>query len=166
MFLRLLLLLTVIPIVELFVLLKVHHEIAERTDFQTALLVTVGSILATGAIGAYLARTQGLGVVNELRRATAEGRFPGRPLVDGALILAGGAMLLTPGFLTDFVGLSLLIPMTRRFYRRAMTEWLRRKVERGEAFVQVRRGPGRDDWSAGPPRGQVIDVTPDEHDER
>ncbi|RUL85542.1 FxsA family protein [Tautonia sociabilis] len=170
MFVRLLLLLTIVPVVELFVLLKVHGAIAERYDVQTGLLVTVGAILFTGVLGAYLARSQGLGVLRELQRSMAEGKFPGRTLLDGALVLVGGALLLTPGFLTDLVGLSLLVPITRAGYRRVLSAWLERKVRRGEAFVRFGTGPapgsGRHpgSWGPGPGRGQVIDVTPDDQD--
>lgn len=175
MFVRLLLLLTVVPIVELFVLLQVHGAIAERYDFKTGLLVTVGAILFTGALGAYLARSQGLGVLRELQRSTSEGKFPGRTLIDGAMVLVGGAMLLTPGFLTDLVGLSLLIPVTRDAYRRVLSAWISRKIQRGEAFVRFGPGPGPgmgpwpgsgDPRAPGPSsaRGRVIDVTPDDQD--
>lgn len=164
MFVRLLLLLTLVPIAELYVILKVHGELSERTDPQTALVVTVGSILLTGAVGAALARSQGLGVLKELQRAGAEGRFPGRQLIDGALILVGGALLLTPGYLTDLVGLSFLIPTTRALWRRGMAAWLRQKVEGGRATVRVWSGPttGRDDWGEGPDDRRIIDVTPDD----
>jgi UPF0716 protein FxsA len=180
MFVRLLLLLTIVPIVELFVMLKVHGAIAERYGTQTGLLVTFGAILFTGMLGAYLARSQGLGVLRELQRSTAEGKFPARTLTDGAMVLVGGAMLLTPGFLTDLFGLSLLIPFTRNAYRRILSAWIARKIQRGEAFVRFGSGagfgpgagmrpgagPAPGNWDAGPStgRGRVIDVTPDEQD--
>ncbi|MEW4568149.1 FxsA family protein [Tautonia sp. JC769] len=170
MFVRLLLLLTIIPIAELFVLLAVHGAIAERYSFQTGLLVTVGAILATGILGASLARSQGLGVVRELQQSLARGQFPARSLIDGAMILAGGAMLLTPGFLTDLVGLSLLIPLSRNLYRRMINSWFLHSAQRGATRVRFHsefapgpdrpgRGPG-----PGPGHGPVIDVTPEDRD--
>ncbi|WP_152051421.1 FxsA family protein [Tautonia marina] len=168
MFVRLLLLLTIVPIVELFVLLAVHGAITERYNFQTGLLVTVGGILATGILGASLARSQGVGVIRELQQSIARGQFPARSLIDGAMILAGGAMLLTPGFLTDLVGLSLLIPVTRNLYRRMLNSWFLRSIQRGETRVrfhsQFAPGPERFEREPGAFRGPVIDVTPEDRD--
>ncbi|WP_169975944.1 FxsA family protein [Tautonia rosea] len=168
MFVRLLLLLTIVPIVELFVLLAVHGAISERYGFQTGLLVTVGAILITGLLGATLARSQGLGVIRELQRSMASGQFPARSLIDGAMILAGGAMLLTPGFLTDLVGLSLLVPVTRNLYRRMLNSWFLHSVRRGATRVRFQSefvpGPDRVRRESGTPRGPVIDVTPEDHD--
>ena len=168
MFVRLLLLLTIVPIVELFVLLAVHGAIAERYSFQTGLLVTVGAIVATGILGASLARSQGLGVIRDLQRSMAQGRFPARSLIDGAMILAGGAMLLTPGFLTDLVGLSLLVPMTRNLYRRMFNSWFLHSVRRGATRVRFHSefAPGADrvGRESGSVRGPVIDVTPEDQD--
>ena len=168
MFVRLLLLLTVIPIVELFVLLAVHGAIAERYSFQTGLLVTVGAIFATGILGAWLARSQGLGVIRELQQSLARGQFPARSLIDGGMILVGGAMLLTPGFVTDVVGLSLLLPLTRNLYRRMLNTWFLRSVQRGATRVRFHSefapGPDRFGRDPGLDRGPVIDVTPDDRD--
>lgn len=137
MLLRLILLLTTVPIVELILLLQVHHAVAARWGFGTGLLVTVGSIAVTGVVGAALARHQGLAVLREIGGSTGRGELPGRALADGALILIGAALLLTPGFLTDAFGLSLLLPPTRALYRRALLAWLRRKIDRGEIQVHV-----------------------------
>jgi UPF0716 protein FxsA len=168
MFVRLLLLLTIVPIVELFVLLAVHGAIAERYSFQTGLLVTLGAIFATGILGASLARSQGLGVIRELQQSLARGQFPARSLIDGAMILAGGAMLLTPGFVTDVVGLSLLIPVTRNLYRRMLKTWFLQSVQRGATRVRFHSefAPGSDRVGRGPGlnHGPVIDVTPEERD--
>jgi UPF0716 protein FxsA len=137
MLLHLILLLTTVPIVELILLLQVHHLIAAHWGFGAGLLVTVGSIAGTGILGAALARHQGLGVLRDLRQSTSRGELPGRALADGVLILVGAALLLTPGFLTDAFGLSLLVPPTRALYRRSLLQWLRRKIERGEIHVHV-----------------------------
>ncbi len=168
MFLRLLLLLTVVPIAELVILLEVHRWIAEWTDPGTALVLTVGTILLTGLVGAKLAQSQGLGVFREIERATGRGEFPGRPLIDGALILFGGALLLTPGILTDVFGLSMLFPPSRALYRRALAHWLQKKVEQGEATLRLHSqrisqgdgSPFQDFQDQG--QGQVIDVTPED----
>lgn len=164
MFLRLLLLLTVVFITELVILLEVYRWIAAWTDPGTALVLIIGSILITGLVGAKLTRSQGLGVFREIDRITGRGEFPGRPLIDGALVLLGGALLILPGLLTDLIGLSLLFPPSRAWYRRALVSWLQKKVEQGEATLRLhstRIGPGtpfQDFQDHG--QGQIIDVTP------
>lgn len=138
---RLIVLLTVVPIAELFVMLSVHRVLSEQLGWARALGISVGSILVTGIVGALLARRQGIAAVDELRAALARGEFPGRQVVDAVLIAVGGALLLTPGYLTDALGLTLLIPATRTLYRGALQRWWRGKVERGEASVWSPIGP-------------------------
>ncbi len=162
MFVRILLLLTVVPIAELFVLLEVHGALARRYDPQTAILITVGSILATGAFGAALARSQGLSVLAALQRSMIQGQFPARPLLDGVLVLIGAALLLTPGFLTDVFGLSLLVPLTRAFYRERFSSWIRGKIARNEFQVRVVSPKDQQFHEPDAPSNhQVIDVTPE-----
>ena len=160
MFLRLLLLLTIVPIAELFVLLQVHGAIASRFDGTTALLITFGAILGTGMLGAFLARTQGLGVLRGLQQSMSRGEFPGGALIDGALVLLGGALLLTPGFLTDLAGLSLLIPGSRALWRRGLSAWVRREIGRGA--IRVDRFEGARPRPSEPGEARVIDVTPED----
>ncbi len=127
MFPRLLLLFTVVPALELYVLLKVGAQIGAGNTFLL--------IIATGVVGAHYARAQGFRVVARLQESLRAGRPPGPELLDGALLLFGGALLITPGFLSDAVGLSLVIPATRDAWKRVVAEWLRRKVARGEITV-------------------------------
>ncbi|MEW4529185.1 FxsA family protein [Maioricimonas sp. JC845] len=135
MLIRLILLLTVVPIAELVVLLQVHHAIAEAFGTGVGLLVTVGSIAATGVAGAALARQQGLGVLRDLQQRLGRGEIPGQTITDGVLILIGAALLLTPGFLTDLCGFSLLIPMSRAIWRRVLKQRFQRMVQSGNASV-------------------------------
>lgn len=141
---RLILLLTIVPMAELFVMLTVHRALSEQFGWKTALAVSVGTILVTGVIGVALARFQGGAAVRELQASLRRGAFPGRELLDAVLILAGGVLLLAPGYLTDLLGFSLLVPTTRSLYRRAFHRWLRARVERGEARVSARAGPASD----------------------
>jgi len=127
-FARLVLLFTVVPAVEIYLLVKVGSGIGA---FNTVLL-----ILATGVVGAHYARLQGFQVVTRLQESLRDGRPPAAEIVDGAMLLVGGALLLTPGFLTDALGFSLIFPPTRRVWRRTFLEWLRRKIERGEIVVR------------------------------
>lgn len=98
-------LLLAIPIVELYVIVQAAQEIG--------ILATLGLLIAISALGAWLLKQQGLATWNRVRETTARGEVPTKELTDGALILFGGALLLTPGFVTDAVGLVLLLPPTR-----------------------------------------------------
>ena len=105
MFLRLLLLFTVVPLVELFILVELGSIVG--------VLPTVGLVVLTGALGAWLARWQGLSVLRRLSTDLEQGRMPADVLIDGLLILIAGAVLLTPGLITDALGFFLLVPQGR-----------------------------------------------------
>lgn len=94
-------------------------------------LNTVLIILVTAIIGASLTKSQGLMVLSKIQQALNEGRIPGNELLHGLMILIGGAMLLTPGFLTDFIGLSMLIPHIRDFYIKIAQRIIKKRVETG-----------------------------------
>lgn len=128
MFIRLLLLFTLIPFIELVILLQVHHAISEVWGNGIGLLITVGTIIFTGIIGAALARQQGLSVIRQVQQQMGRAQVPGQALADGLLVLIGAALLLTPGFLTDIFGFSLLIPGSRQFYRHRIMNWFQQKV--------------------------------------
>lgn len=115
---RLVLLFVVIPLVELAILLYLGSLIG--------VLYTIVIVVVTGIVGAFLAKREGLAVISRIRSSTECGILPGEDLLHGALILAGGLLLLTPGLLTDIVGFVLLIPRTRK----AMMNWVRRIMER------------------------------------
>jgi UPF0716 protein FxsA len=110
MFLRLLLLFTVVPLVELFILVKLGSVVG--------VLPTVALVICTGVLGAWLARQQGLGVLKRLTTDLDQGRLPAEALIDGLLILIAGAVLLTPGLITDGLGFFLLIPQGRAAVRK------------------------------------------------
>jgi UPF0716 protein FxsA len=137
MLLYLILILTVVPVLELVIILQVHHAIASSWGSGMALLVTIGTIAVTGIAGATLARHQGMSVLRELQKQMGQGEMPGQALMDGVLILIGAALLLTPGFLTDVLGFSLLVPVTRSAYRKLLRRWVRGKMQRGDVHVTV-----------------------------
>ena len=110
MFLRLLLLFTVVPLVELFLLVKLGTVIG--------IGATVLIVICTGVLGAWLARWQGLGVLRRLTEDVNEGQLPADALIDGLLILIAGAVLLTPGLITDALGFLLLMPQGRAVVRK------------------------------------------------
>lgn len=101
----LLLLFTVVPALEIALFLRVGGVLGVPGS--------VGLVLLTGIVGASLARAQGLAVLLRVQQTLGRGELPSRDLLDGALVLVGGVLLLTPGFLTDCVGLSLLLPPSR-----------------------------------------------------
>lgn len=116
MILKLFLLFTVVPIAELAILIQVGKEIGA--------IGTIFIVFATGVVGAWLARAQGLGVIRRIREAVMKGCPPSTELIDGAFILVGGGLLVTPGIMTDLVGFFCLIPATRIILQR----WVERKV--------------------------------------
>jgi UPF0716 protein FxsA len=122
MFLRLLALFTLVPLIELFLLI----EIGRRIGFPA----TIGLVLGTGVLGAWLARREGLKTLQRVQAEWREGRVPTQALVDGILILIAGAVLLTPGLLTDLAGFFLLLPFGRRVVGRAAVDFFRRRSER------------------------------------
>ena len=98
-----------VPIAELYVLWQIGSAIG--------ILPTIALLILDSVLGAALMRSQGRSAWARLNRALAEGRVPGREVIDGALVIFGGALLLTPGFLTDVLGLVLLLPPTRAVVR-------------------------------------------------
>ena len=122
MFARLLILFTVVPLVELALLIKLGDAIG--------LWPTITIVIATGVLGAALARSQGTRTVGAIRAQLAEGRAPTEGLINGLLILVGGVVLLTPGLLTDILGFSLLVPFTRDMFRKNLQNRLRKHAER------------------------------------
>lgn len=112
MLLRLFLLFTVVPLLELALLL----QIAEVTSWQFTLTLVV----ATGILGTLLARSQGFRTYRAITRSLEQGVIPTGPLMDGVLILVAGTVLVTPGIITDLVGFALLIPWTRSWIRNGL----------------------------------------------
>ncbi len=118
MFLRLFLLFTCIPLMELYLLLQIGSVIGA---VNTILLVII-----TGVLGAYLAQQEGIRTLEKIRSLMARGEMPGEPLIDAMLILVAGFVLITPGILTDLLGFLMLIPATRASIRR----WIKGQLER------------------------------------
>ncbi len=106
---RLLALFVVLPAIELALLLQFHS--------LTGFWATVGVILGTGILGSFLAKREGLGAWQRLKTRIGEAGLPGKELLDGVIILIAGALLVTPGLLTDVVGFLGLIPASRAFIR-------------------------------------------------
>lgn len=118
--LPLFLLFTLLPALELYLIITIGARIG--------VLNTVLVIIGTGVLGTALARNEGLMVLEKIRRAVARGEMPQDSIVDGLLILVAGALLVTPGFFTDALGLLALFPLTRPLIRRPILARLRARM--------------------------------------
>ena len=150
MLLPLVLLFIVIPIVEIYVIIQVGQAIGPWW--------TIALLIADSIIGAMLMRSQGRTAWRRFNEAIAAGRIPAREVVDGALVIFGGALLLTPGFVTDIFGAAFLLPPTRAAIRALL---VRRFA--GRLIVAV-PGGGRRRPPGGP--GADVDSTATEVDPR
>ncbi|WP_352418734.1 FxsA family protein [Proteiniborus sp.] len=131
MLFKIFLLLTIVPIVEIFILFK----IAEVTTVWT----TIALVIVTGFVGAYLAKTEGVAILTSIKRELNEGRVPGNQLLNGLCVLIGGILLLTPGLLTDITGFTLVLPTTRQLYTNLIKRWLTSMIQTGSINVFFRR---------------------------
>ena len=113
----LILLFTVVPVVELALLIKIGQHIGVG--------YTLTIVILTGIAGAYLARSQGFRTLRRIQEDINEGLMPADKIFDGVMILCGGILLLTPGFVTDLIGFMALVPFTRRLIKL----WLKRKIK-------------------------------------
>ena len=127
-FARLLILFIIIPVTELYILIEVGKKIGSLT--------TIGVIILTGIIGAYLVKGQGFMILRKIQNDLNEGIMPGDSLIQGAIILAGGILLLTPGFVTDIVGFIFLIPVSRNIVKKYLLKWLKGKMKEGNFYYK------------------------------
>ncbi len=124
---KLIILFTLVPLVEVWLLIEVGGIIGS--------VPTILLIASTGFVGVFLAKYQGLAVLYRMQMEIEAGIVPAAQMFDGACILVGGALLITPGLLTDIVGFSLLLPFTRIFYKAAAQKYLNRRMEEGNFNV-------------------------------
>lgn len=139
----------VVPIAELYVIIQVGEAID--------LWPTLALLLADALLGSFLLKHQGRGAWRRFNEALAQRRFPGKEVVDGLLIVVGGTLLLAPGFLTDIVGLILLIPPTRVIVRRLL-----KRFTIGRFVVVGMPGGGSGPDSARGARDYDFDATAEE----
>ena len=124
---KLLLLFIVIPLLELILLIQIGQWVGT--------LPTVGLIIFTGALGAFLVKRQGVQVMSRLNSQFQTGQLPADVIFDGAIILVAGAFLITPGILTDAMGFLCLIPPTRRIIKKFIASRFKKMVQNGQVFV-------------------------------
>jgi UPF0716 protein FxsA len=122
----------VFPLAELAVIVTVANSIG--------VFNTLGLLVVVSIVGAWLAKREGLGVINRVRAALDRGDLPSREVADGFLILFAGALMLAPGFITDVLAILLLIPPTRAVVRTALVSYA---VRRGRVAVVSSYGGGR-----------------------
>jgi UPF0716 protein FxsA len=145
MTLALFLIFVVAPVVELCVLIWVGSHIG--------VLATVGLMLLFTVAGVWLCKREGLGVIRRANAVLDRGEAPTSELLDGALVVAAGALLIVPGFITDILGLALLVPPIRKLVRATVLRRLQRRVDQAveaggpAGFTFVRMGNGG--WSGG-----------------
>jgi UPF0716 protein FxsA len=152
MFIYLLILFTALPVLELAILIEIGRAIS--------LGPTLGIILFTGVVGAALAKHQGLRTLGRIQAGLAAGEMPTGAMVDGLLILVAGAMLITPGVITDAMGFCLLIPFVQRHIRRALRRYFAKRIVVLHPGDPSGRQPAGEDFID----VEAEDVTPpDEH---
>lgn len=142
-------LLIVVPVVELWIIVQVAHHIG--------FLDTLGLLILISLAGALLLKQQGMATWQRMQTALARGEMPGKEVTDAFLVMLGGALLLTPGFLSDVFGIVLLLPPTRALFkgvaRRVFARWVDRRtagVPRRIYDARVVRS-GRPEESPAPP---------------
>jgi UPF0716 protein FxsA len=136
-----------VPLIELYVILRVGDAIG--------VIWTILILAADSVLGSLLLRSQGRAVWRRFNDALAVGRMPHREVMDGVLVIFGGALLITPGFVTDVVGLVLLVPPTRALVRRLAVRRLGRRIA-----VEASRPPARG------PRDFDVEGSATEYDSR
>lgn len=160
----LLLLFIVVPAVELALLIQIGSRIGA---FNTIALIAL-----TGVIGASLARHQGLQVLHQVRKEINEGRLPAGAMMDGIIILIAGALLVTPGVVTDAFGFLCLVPWFRALLKRELRRRFERAVSESRIHVAAYRDVAAEEWpdpqrdDRGEPRAPALEEPPDRREER
>jgi UPF0716 protein FxsA len=138
-----------LPVLEIYVIIQVGELIG---GWQTAAL-----LLAESLLGAWIMRREGKRAWRALRETFGRGTVPDRELAEAALVLVGGALLLTPGFVTDVFGFMFVLPFTRPVVRRSLTAYIARRVRLAEQRMSAMFPPGMSGPAAPEPQeGQVI----------
>lgn len=158
MFSLLLILFVTVPLIEVWLIVTAGGVLGP--------VPTVGIIFVTGIVGAAVARWEGVKALRRVQGALAEGRLPGQELVSGLLILVGGVLLLTPGFLTDAVGFTCVLPPTRELIAAGLRRVLARQLKSGGirfgSSATIVDFGGFGDARAGQGSSTVIDVEAEE----
>ncbi len=130
MLIKLIVLFTILPFVELAILLKLNTYIGFG--------YTLSIVFLTGILGAYMSRLQGKQVISRIKTEIKNGRMPGEELINGLCILVGGIMLITPGILTDVFGFFLVLPVTRQIMKSYLKRRLKKMIQEGRIDIYFR----------------------------
>ena len=144
-----------VPAVELALLIEIGSRIGT--------LPTLGLIAITGIVGASLARMQGLAVLRRVQADMSRGELPASALVDGVILLLAGALLITPGILTDAFGFLCLIPVIRSVVKRRAWDWIRARIESQQIHVHI-GGIGSSEWPQRKTQEPVYHIEPEDTD--
>ena len=129
MFFKLFLIFSLIPVIELILLIQLGSYIG--------ILNTVIIVILTALIGANMVRSEGTGVIVRIQKNMQDGIFPGDDLISGAMILVAGALLLTPGFFTDVIGFLFVIPFTREPVKKYIKGYIKKKMNPDEIEIDI-----------------------------
>lgn len=121
----------VVPALEVLTFIKIGQLIGGWQTFFCVLL--------SGFIGIYICKLEARKVWGTARRLMAQGQIPGKEILDGICLFAGGILLITPGFLTDILGLFLILPATRILFRRWLQLYITAKIAKGQTRIFTRR---------------------------
>jgi UPF0716 protein FxsA len=127
MFFKLFILFTLVPVIELALLIKIGSIIG--------LFNTITIVIMTALIGAYMVKMEGIGVMYRIQQNMQEGIFPAEELINGMFILVAGALLLTPGFFTDVIGFLMVFPVSRNFLKKIAKSYMKRKMSTDELYI-------------------------------
>ena len=127
---KVVLLLILTPIVDLYILIKA----SQTMGFGTTILL----IILTGFAGYYLARSEGRIIIRNINREMSQGNVPGDELLTGFCILIGGFFLLMPGIVTDIIGITMVLPGTRNFYKEYIKRYLQKMINKGYTNIMIR----------------------------
>ena len=166
MFILLLLAMTLLPFIEFTLIIRVYQQMTAYMGGDSALFLSLGIVILTGLLGAKLAKSQGFSIARQLQQSLAQGRIPTTELAEGFLVLVGGVLLFAPGYLTDIIGLSFLIPMTRPFIARGLMKFMAKQNIKTNIHIKTYgHGQSNRHPSQQKPRhevdGDIIDIVPE-----
>ena len=127
MFFKLFLIFAVIPLIELGILIKIGTVIGA--------LNTITLVILTAAIGAYMVRMEGIGVMSRIQQNMQAGKLPAEELINGAMVLVAGALLLTPGVFTDLIGFLMVIPVSRNVIKKLIKQYIGKKISSEDIHI-------------------------------
>ena len=140
--LRILLLLVLIPLIEINILSRVHHYWSQLWGPSNAWLLTFASLLFAAFVGGSVAKRKGLRLLQEAQEQLRQGTMPSQTMLEGLLTVAGGILLIIPGYVSDVFGILLLIPWTASWAAKSLQRWFAGKVQRGQFSMHVASSGG------------------------